>query len=275
MSVLQACLLGIVQGITEFLPISSSAHLVLVPWAMGWRFEPGQAFVFDVLVQAGTLVAVVAYFWNDLWSLARAALRGVVSGRPFGEPHARVAWLLVLASLPAALAGVLIKGTVEAAFRNPAAVSAFLLGTAALLVLSERARKRDREMISLGAIDAIWIGLGQALALFPGISRSGATIAAGLSRGLQRREAARFSFLMSIPVMLGASALALNDLLRAPDPWGQVPALVIGFLTAAVTGYLSIRWLLGYLTRRPLTPFAIYCLAVGSLGLLASLSRGV
>jgi undecaprenyl-diphosphatase len=275
MSLLQAGLLGIVQGVTEFLPISSSAHLVLVPWALGWHFEPGQTFVFDVLVQAGTLTAVIAYFWSDLRTLFVAAVAGLLRRHPLGDPHARLAWLLVVASLPAALLGVLIKDTVEATFSSPMAVSGFLLGTAALLVLSERARKQDRQMASLSVAEAVWVGLAQALALFPGISRSGATIAAGLSCGLQRREAARFSFLMSIPVMLGASLVAAGDLIQTTNTGSQMPALAVGFLAAAVTGYLSIRWLLGYLTRRPLTVFALYCLALGGLGILASvLGRG-
>ncbi len=274
MNLLQACVLGIIQGLTEFLPISSSAHLVLVPWALNWRFEPQAAFVFDVLVQDGTLLAVIAYFWHDLVGLARAAVKGLLGGRPFADPQARLAWLLLLASLPAAAAGLLLKDWVEAAFGRPAVVSGFLLVTAALLLVSERVGRRSRGLVALRVSDSLWIGLAQALALFPGISRSGATISAGLVRDLERPEAARFSFLMSIPVMLGAGAVALNDLAGVPSMGALVPALIAGAVTAAVTGYLSIRWLLGYLARRPLTLFAGYCAVVGLAGLTLSLLRG-
>ena len=274
MTLLQACVLGVVQGLTEFLPVSSSAHLVLVPWLLGWSFEPGPAFVFDVLVQMGTLVAVIAYYARDLLGLAHAALRGLLARRPFDDPQARLAWLLVAASLPAVLAGVLLKSQVERAFDSPRAVAVFLLCTAALLLLSERLARRERTAASLTLLDALWVGAAQALALFPGISRSGATIAGGLTRGLTRPEAARFSFLMAVPVMLGAGAVAGLDLLAAPDALAQVPALAIGFLTAAVVGYLAIGWLLRYLARRPLTGFALYCLAAGAGALLLGALRG-
>ncbi len=274
MNLLQACVLGIVQGLTEFVPISSSAHLVLVPWLLNWRFDPQAAFVFDVLVQDGTLLAVIVYFWRDLVGLARAAALGIVHGRRFADPQARLAWLLVLASLPAAVAGLLLKDLVEAAFGSPMAVSGFLLVTAALLIVSERLGRRARRVDDLRPADALWVGLAQALALLPGISRSGATISAGLIRDLDRPEAARFSFLMSIPVMIGAGAVALRDLLAVPDAGALVPVVAAGAITATVTGYLSIRWLLRYLATRPLTRFAWYCAVVGLAGLAMSLIRG-
>lgn len=274
MTPLQAFVLGVVQGLTEFLPVSSSAHLVLVPWLLGWTFAPGPAFVFDVLVQLGTLAAVVAYYARDLVGMARAALRGLLTGRPFDDPQARLAWLLLAASLPAALAGVLLKSQVEQAFGSPRAVGAFLLCTAGLLLASERLGRRARAAVSLRLADALWIGAAQALSLFPGVSRSGATIAGGLTRGLTRPEAARFSFLMAVPVMLGAGALTALDLLAAPDALAQIPPLAIGFLTAAVVGYLAIHWLLSYLARRPLTGFAVYCLIVGAGALLLGALRG-
>ena len=274
MTLLQAFVLGLVQGATEFLPVSSSGHLVLVPWVLGWRLEPQAAFVFDILVQWGTLVALAAFYWRDLVAMVRAAILGLTRRRPLEDPLARLGWLIAAASLPAAIAGLLLKDAVERAFNSPAAVSAFLLGTAVLLFLSERLSRQTRQLSELTLIDALWVGLAQALALLPGISRSGSTIAGGLTRGLRRPEAARLSFLMFVPVMLGAGVITLKDLAGAPAPAAQLPALAVGFLTSAVVGYLAIRWLLGYLSRRSLTPFALYCLAVGLGGLLLSVLRG-
>jgi undecaprenyl-diphosphatase len=274
MTLLQALVLGLVQGATEFIPVSSSAHLVLVPWILGWRLEPQAAFVFDVLVQWGTLVALVAFYWRDLVAIVRAVILGLARRRPLEDPLARLGWLIAAASVPAAIAGLLFKDAVESAFNDPAAVSAFLLGTALLLFLSERLSRQTRQLSELTLIDALWVGLAQALALLPGISRSGSTIAGGLTRGLRRPEAARLSFLMFVPVMLGAGVIALMDLAGAPAPAAQLPALAVGFLTSAVVGYLAIRWLLGYLSRRSLTPFALYCLVVGLGGLLLSVLRG-
>lgn len=269
MTLLQALLLGIVQGATEFIPVSSSGHLVLVPWILGWELEPGPTFIFDVLVQWGTLIAVVVYFWSDLTTMTRAAVRDAARLQPFGSAESRLAWLLLLASVPAAAAGLLVKDQVEGAFSDPRAVSMFLLLTAALLASSEFIGSRKRGVESIRWLDALWIGAAQVLALFPGVSRSGATIAGGLSRDLRRPAAARFSFLMSLPVMLGAGLIALLDLFTAPDLGAQVPPLLVGFLAAAVVGYLSIRWLLNFLTERPLNVFIAYCTLVGLAGLIA------
>ncbi len=274
MTLLQAFVLGIVQGATEFLPISSSGHLVLVPWLLGWRFDPRVAFVFDVLVQLGTLAAVIAFFWRDLVSLVRAAFAGLVQRHPLATAEARLAWLIAVATVPAALAGVLFKDAVERAFASPAAVSAFLLLTAALLYASERLGRPRRDLLSLTVTDALWVGLAQALALLPGVSRSGATMASGLGRGLHRPEAARLSFLMSVPVFLGAALVATRDLAATGQALTLAAPLLVGFVTAGVVGYLAIRWLLAYLARRPLTPFAVYCLLAGLAGLLLSWLRG-
>lgn len=270
----QALVLGIVQGLTEFLPISSSAHLVLVPWVLGWTFDPEAIFVFNVLVQGGTLLGVLAYFRRDLWELGSAALLGLVRRRPFKAPQARLGWLVLLATLPAAVAGVLLKSLVEKAFASPLWVSGFLLVTAAILELCERSARLARDLSSISAADALWIGLSQVMALFPGISRSGATIAGGLLRGLTRAEAARFSFLMVVPVMIGANLVALGDLTTLPSAAHMVAPLAAGFLAAAIVGFLSIQWLLSYLMRRTMRAFAIYCALVGSLGLLLAVARG-
>jgi undecaprenyl-diphosphatase len=274
MTVFQALILGIVQGATEFLPVSSSGHLVLVPWLLGWHLDPQAAFVFDVLVQWGTLLAVIAYFWQELVDLVRAAVLGLLHGHPLESAAARMAWLLVLASLPAAVLGLAFKDQVEAAFSQPVMVFGFLFVTAALLTISEWLGHRSRTMDSLRWTDALWIGFAQVLALLPGVSRSGSTIAGGMTRNLRRPDAARFAFLMSVPIMIGAGLVALRDLIRLPDAGAQAGNLAVGFLAAAVVGYLAIRWLLRYLSHRPLTVFIAYTAAVGLLGLVLSIWRG-
>lgn len=270
MNFLQAFILGIIQGITEFLPISSSAHLVLTPFFFGWQIPDEQIFPFDVLVQVGTLVAVIVYFRRDLLRILTDVIHGLIHRQPFGSSSSRLGWLIVLASLPAGLAGILLKDVVEAAFKSPMNVAFFLIGTAALLWIAENFGKRNRDLSSLGWLDALWIGFGQALALFPGISRSGATIASGMSRHLDRPAAARFSFLMSIPVMAAAGLVGWVDLMRLPDLAAFLPSMITGFVTAAVVGYLSIHWLLGFLARRSLQPFAVYCLTLAAITLIFS-----
>jgi undecaprenyl-diphosphatase len=273
MTLLQGLVLGLVQGASEFLPISSSAHLVLVPWFLGWEFDPVPAFAFDVLVQWGTLAAVVVYFRAELWAIARAIVSGLRRRRPFEDPASRLGWLLLLASLPAAAVGAAFKSGIAATFDRPAAVSAFLLVTAALLAVGERVGARVRDIPALKWHDALWIGTAQILSLFPGISRSGSTIVGGLTRGLRREQAARFSFLMAVPIMFGAGLVALTDLASAQQASAYVPPLIVGLIAAAISGYAAIHWLLGYLARRPLTPFVVYCAALGGLGLLLNLAR--
>jgi len=274
LSLLQAFVLGIVQGLTEYLPVSSSAHLVLVPWALGWEFEPNAAFAFDVLVQLGTLVAVIVYFWKDLMQMLRAVFQALRERRLTQDPYIRLAAWIVLGTIPAVIAGVALKDAVESAFASPVATSTFLLVTAVLLFIAERIGKRVRPLESLTWKDAVWIGLAQAVSIFPGISRSGATISAGVMRDLERPAAARFSFLLSIPVMIGAGALALADLARLPSAASFAPALVIGFVSAAIVGYASIHWMLGFVTRHSLAVFSAYCAIIGLLGLGLGLIRG-
>jgi undecaprenyl-diphosphatase len=270
MSLLQSIILGIVQGLTEFLPISSSAHLVIVPYILGWHISEQSAFVFDVLVQLGTLLAVFAYFWNDLVQIILAFLKGLWQRKPFQDEYARLGWFLILATIPAGILGLLIKDQVEKAFSSPLATGFFLLLTAALLVIAERVGKRQRDLKATTWVDALWMGIFQSIAIFPGVSRSGATISGGMNRNLDRISAARFSFLMSVPVLLAAGLLATKDLLNTPNLGSLVPPILAGFVSAAIVGYLSIRWLLAYLTHRPLYIFAIYCLVVGILIILLS-----
>ncbi len=265
MTLFQALLLGIVQGITEFLPISSSGHLVLVPHLLGWEIPANQAFVFDVLVQMGTLVAVIVYFWDDLWHIGRGFLIALTHRRPLESPEARLGWYLIVATLPAVVAGLLFKDAIETAFGSPRAVGFFLWGTAALLVVGEALGKRTRNLAQLHWADALVVGLFQVLALFPGVSRSGSTISGGMLRNFDRPTAARFSFLMSVPVMVGAGLVALKDLLAMPTSAQVAAPVAVGFLAALLSGYAAIRWLLRYLSQHSLYVFALYCLAVGAL----------
>jgi undecaprenyl-diphosphatase len=269
MDLLQAIILGLVQGATEFIPVSSSGHLVLVPWLLHWE-SPG--LVFDTVVHWGTLVAVLAYFWRDWLALISAWLRGLLRW-DWRDPLARLMWLLIVGSIPAAVIGFLLEDLFESLFGEPAWVSVFLLVTAGLLALSERLAQRTRGMEDLHWLDALLIGLGQAAAIAPGISRSGATMATGLFRGLDRPAAARFSFLLATPIIFGAGLLQLVDLFAAPDPLSQVPMLAAGFLAAAISGYLCIRGLLRYLQRGRLYPFAIYCAVFGLFCLVVAWLR--
>lgn len=270
MTFLQAIFLGIVQGITEFLPISSSAHLVLVPYFLGWKFPADQIFPFDVLVQLGTLASVMIYFRKDLAQIIVAVFQGLIDQRPFATPLARLGWYLVISTIPAIVIGLIIKNAVEMAFNSPTTTGAFLFVTAAFLIAAEKIGHRNRSMDSLGWKDALWIGFAQAASLFPGISRSGSTIAGGMSRHFQRADAGRFSFLMSIPVMFGAGLVSILDLGALPNVSSFLPVLAAGFVVAAIVGYLAIGWLLSFINRKPLTIFAIYCVLVGSLTLLSS-----
>jgi undecaprenyl-diphosphatase len=259
MDTIQAIILGIVQGATEFIPVSSSGHLVLVPWLFGWD-PPG--LVFDTMVHWGTLVAVLAYFWRDWLELITAWVRALLSW-DWRDANARLMSLLVLGTIPAAVIGYLFEDFFEALFGQPVWAAIFLLVTAGLLALSEWLGSRERSLDGLRWPDALAVGFGQAAAIAPGISRSGATISVGMLRGVDRPAAARFSFLLATPIIFGAGVFKLADLFSMPDVSSQVPVLVAGFLAAAATGYLCIWFLLRYLQRGSLYPFAVYCLWVG------------
>lgn len=274
MSIIQALILGIVQGVTEFLPISSSGHLVIVPWLFGWVLESQSAFVFNVLVQLGTMLAVIAYFFKDLARMLSITLRSIMEGTALQNTESRFVLFVLLATVPAVLAGLLLKPYVENAFSEPIAVAIFLMITAVIMFVSERLNVKRKELTELTMADSIWIGVFQIFALFPGISRSGVTISAGLGRRLKREDAARFSFFMALPIMLGAGAIALVDLFSLPEITSQIAPLVTGFLTAALVGYFSIDWLLSFLVRRGLNFFSVYCLLAGIGVLLADQIRG-
>ncbi|MCU0521575.1 MAG: undecaprenyl-diphosphatase UppP [Anaerolineae bacterium] len=261
MSVWQAVLLGLLQGVTEFLPVSSSGHLVIVPFLLGWP-DPGLAL--DTLLHLGTLLAIVVYFWSELWRLFRAALQSL-RRHSLADPDARVAWGIVVATIPAAVLGFLFEDVVEQLFGAPKAAAAFLLGTAVLLILSEITSTRQRPITSLSWLDAVLIGLAQALAIAPGLSRSGSTIAAGLFAGFRREDAARFSFLLAIPIILGSGLYQSAKLVLGGWAGASVGVVLAGMATAAVAGYLAISALLALVRRRSLYGFAAYCAVLGAV----------
>lgn len=258
--------LGLLQGATEFLPISSSGHLVLVPWLLGW---PVPSLAFDALVHWATAFAVLGYFWHDWAALLRGLWRALRS-RSWDEPNARLAILIVVGTIPGAVIGWLLEDFFEGIFSRPRTAAAFLLVTAALLTFSERWGQRERTQTIPTWSGALVVGMAQALAIFPGISRSGATIAAGMTQGLQRKSAARFSFLLATPIILGAGLLQISELFQAGSLTVQAPALLAGFLAALLMGLACIHLLLRYLQRRPLYPFALYCALFGIFNLAFS-----
>lgn len=270
MNLLQAILLGILQGATEFIPVSSSGHLVLAPWLLCW---PKPGLVFDAIVHWGTVLAVLAVFWRDLYRLLLAGLKSL-RRRSLADPDARVAWWIVIGTIPAVTIGYLFRDFFEALFGTPVAAAGFLLVTGVILSLSERLGTRRREAEEMSWFDALLVGLAQAAAIAPGISRSGATIAAGLFLGVKRTAAARYSFLLSVPAILGAGILSLLDVVNEGGLVNEWPLLAAGFLAAAVSGYLCIRFLLSYLRRGRLYIFAAYVWLLGAAGLVVALVRG-
>ncbi|MBN2387164.1 MAG: undecaprenyl-diphosphatase UppP [Anaerolineales bacterium] len=263
MNLFHAFLLGILQGLTEFIPVSSTAHLLISQRLLGLPMDEAM-FSFLVIVQLGTLVSLIAYFWKDLLELVKAFF-----AKPFSSPKNRLAWLILIATVPALLAGLVLKDAVEALFRQPLLEAAIRLLTAALLLtLAEWLGKRTRDLESMTWLDALIVGLFQVLAVFPGASRSGTTLSGGMLRGFDRPAAARFAFLMSIPVMLAAGGYEMLDVLRMPDLGAFLPALAIGFAAAAAVGWLAIRWLLNYLNKRSLYSFAGYCALLSAIVLV-------
>ncbi len=248
-----AVTLGLVQGLSEFLPISSSAHLILTPWFLGW---PDPGLTFDVALHVGTLVAVVAYFWGDWLRLLRAAPRP-------RTPDGRLLWLLVLGAIPGGIAGILLDSLAEQALRSPLLIAGTLALMGLALLAADRWGRRDRDLHDIGLADALWIGAAQAFAIVPGVSRSGITIAVARARGIERAAAARFSFLLGTPIILGAALFKLRHL--ADTPGALNGPFLAGIVTAAVVGALSISILLRYLRQAGLGIFVIYRLLLAAL----------
>jgi len=272
MSLLQAAVLAIVQGLTEFLPISSSAHLALIPWLLGW---PDQGLVFDIALHFGTLAAVLVYFFRD-WVEIVARGFGVARGRdPELEANPRLLWQIALGTLPVVIAGAAFKSSVEHEWRQPWLMGSMLITVGVLMWLGDRLSKREKGLAQISWYDALCIGLAQALALVPGTSRSGITITAGLFCGLRRDAAARFSFLLSTPAVAGAALLAAVELVGAGGiPPGMRSTFLVGVLGSATVGCLSIGLLLRYLRTHSLLFFVAYRLVFGIIVLaLAGLFR--
>jgi undecaprenyl-diphosphatase len=270
---IEALVLGIVQGLTEFLPVSSTGHLVLVSEILrrllGWNAPSGSAAVIlDTILHLGTLLAVLVVFWRDLIQILVAWWQGLRRRRPLETAPSRLAWWIILGTVPAALAGVLLEETFTSLFGSPHAVGGFLLLTALLLVLAEVLGRRRRELEALTWLDGLLVGVGQAAAIAPGLSRSGTTMAVGMFRGLTREAAVRFSFLLSVPIIAGTGLVQLFKLVRHGGLQGEALALLVGFLAAAICGYAAIRLLLAYVRKRPLYPFAVYCVVLGLAAIL-------
>jgi undecaprenyl-diphosphatase len=267
--IVKAIILGIVQGLTEFIPISSSAHLVIIPWLTGW--EPS-SFLFDTILHWGTLLSILLVFWKDFLLIIEATFHSLFT-RSLQDVNARLGWFIVVGTIPAAVLGLLFEDYFETLFHSPTASAGFLLVTAALLIGSEQMVQRLQQRRTLAQItwpDTLWIGLAQAFALAPGISRSGSTIATALARGIRREDAARFSFFLGTPAFLGAGLLQLVKTLaeNSSQVSDQAGTLIVGFIVSTVVGYAAIRFLLAYLRTRTLYPFAFYCLIVGPLVML-------
>ena len=267
MELFAAAVLGVIQGLTEFLPVSSSAHLILVPWLLGWRPE---GIAFDVSLHVGTAVAILAYFWKDWLELARESVTGILSGSPLGNRKRMLMWFIAAGTLPAVIVGLLFEQEIEETLRSPLVTVVTLAVFGMFLYLCERRSRLARSLDQFSWGDALWIGLSQALALIPGVSRSGITMSTALLRNADRASAARFSFLLATPVIVGAGVLEtwrLLEIVRTPAALSAgIPAqdniswavMAIGILFAAVTGFFCIRFFLRYLQTRTFVPFVVY-----------------
>ena len=276
MTILQAIILGIVQGLTEFLPISSSGHLLLVPWLFNWHFlleNPDLNKTFDVALHLGTFVAVVLYFWREIVRLVGAWVRSI-SRRSLAEPEGKLAWLLIVSTIPAALVGVLLEDFITNTLGKPWMIGVAMIVFAGFMYLVDHVAKLDRDLETLTWLDALLIGVAQSLALLPGVSRSGITMMTGLLVRLDRESAARYSFLMSIPVIGGAAAFKGLEVARDGLPAGTATPFLVGMVTAALSGIAAIWFTLAYLKRHNFNLFVVYRIVVG-VGVLVLIVAGV
>ena len=256
MEIIQSITLGIVQGLGEFLPISSTAHLILVPFFTGWK-DPGLSF--DVAMHAGTLLAVVLYFWRDWLDIFKIALwRKKYKSEKY---NSNILWLLVIGTIPGAVIGFFLEDFVDGAFRNPYLIAATLAVFGLILFLLDKYATHKRELDKISLKDVLIIGLAQAIAIVPGVSRSGATISAGLALGLSRVSAARFSFLLSTPIILGATLSQLPDLIEG----GISGGIILGVIVSAVSGYLAIKYLIKFVENYSYKVFFWYRLALAAV----------
>ena len=268
MTIFHSILLGIVQGFTEFIPVSSTAHLFITSSLLGLPSDD-RTFSFNVIVQLGTVVSLIAFFWKDIWKIVNAFLEGVRVKKPFDDFHSRLGWLIIVATIPAVIVGLLLQGFVEKMITDPLLWAGIrLVFTAALLAFVEYFDKKSRTLEDATWLDALFVGLFQVLAIIPGASRSGSTIAGGMVRGFDRPSAARFAFLMSAPILAAAGAYESVKVIQLPNTTEFFPYLLTGFVTSAIVGWVSIKWLLGYLRKHSLYPFVVYCLMLGVVVLI-------
>jgi undecaprenyl-diphosphatase len=269
MPLLHAIILGVVQGLTEFLPVSSSGHLVLVPWFLEWNDldDPSLKKSFDVALHLGTLVAVVGYFRRDVVLLVRDGTRAALRRGDEPSLHGRLAWLIMLSSIPAAVVGALFAEVIETRLGTPTIIAFSLIGFGLLLGWSDRLGG-NRSLDRLGVRDAVLIGLAQVLALNPGTSRSGITMTAGRGLGLDRDTAARFAFLMSLPITAGAITFELVGLARDGVPDGFVGAMFVGIVTSAIAGWIAVWGTIRLVRTRSFRPFVVYRVGLGVVTLV-------
>jgi len=274
-TILQAIILGIVQGLTEFAPVSSSGHLILVPWLFNWPILTNEALnkTFDVALHMGTFVGALVYFWRDIWKYLKAWVRSM-RHRTLADTDERLAWFLVIGTIPGAIAGALFESVIEEKLGEPWIIAIMLAVFGIVLYVVDRRAPATRAMQQLRFGDAVAIGLAQAIALQPGVSRSGVTITAARGVRLDRESAARFSFLLSLPIIGGAGVYKGAKLLTGKEhiPPGFGGPFVWGIVASAVSGFLVIWWLLAYLRKRDFAPFALYRLAAAAfvLGIIAA-----
>jgi undecaprenyl-diphosphatase len=275
MDILQGIIIGVVQGLTEFLPISSSAHLIFIHNILG----VGSSLAFDTFLHMGSLIAVLFFFRKDVYEMIRAwilSVGDIARGR-FVEgfkkdPYKRLAWYVILGTIPVGIVGILFESQVEALFAGALYVPAFFLFvTGTILYLSQRMNSGKVDFNNMSAKESLFMGLGQACAIMPGLSRSGTTIAAGLTIGLNKEFAAKFSFILSIPAILGATVVQLGDIGSALD--ANLWPVAFGFIAAAVSGYIAIKWVLDLIQNKSLDIFAYYCWAIGIIIFMGSITN--
>jgi undecaprenyl-diphosphatase len=272
MTFLQSFLLGIIQGLTEFIPVSSTAHLLIGQTILGIPSD-NRIFSFNVIIQLGTVLALLLFFWKDLWDILRAFVLGIQERKPFETHDSLIGWLVIVATLPALLVGFLLKDVMDNFFSNPILTAAIrLLMSAVLLGVVEYFGRHNRKLESASWMDAVVIGFFQILAIFPGASRSGSSIAGGILRGFDRPAAARMAFLMSAPILTAAGAYETYQVVQMPGTTAFLPFLVVGFVTAGVVGWFALKWLMGFLRDHSIYLFAAYCAVVGLICLAVSLA---
>ncbi|MCL5411964.1 MAG: undecaprenyl-diphosphatase UppP [Patescibacteria group bacterium] len=266
MDLFQAAVLGVLQGLTELLPISSSGHLIVVPWMFGWKaFDHN--LTFDVALHLGTLLAIVAFFWSDLWDITGTFLtKALKDGKNIAsDAKSRLFLMLVVGSIPAGLAGGLLDKYLEENLRSPLIVAFSLILVGVVLWFVEREAKQEKQMTEIRWRDTLLIGLAQTAALVPGVSRSGATITAGLFQGLDRATAARFSFLLATPVVAGAAIFKLKDFIHTGLPTDERNAFLVGIVAAAIAGWIAIKYLLSFVQNHSYRVFVWYRIILGLL----------